>query len=297
MEGRKVGVPASAIQQIKINQDAYSAEFARPGHGRVEVITKAGSEQYHGEAYVTVRDARLNARNAFADTRPPEQRRIFEGVVSGPIGSGRASSFMLAVNREETDQQAIVFAEDLSGRIRGTLPTPQRDLEFSATVNRQQGKSHTMSLRAIYQADSAENEGVGGTTLAEAGLDSRGREFELIYSHRTMITGRLVNQFRLLVGGNRQTTTSRADRPSILGAGRVHWRGRPGRSVRRGAPVDDERNAGLVARAPRGEGRRRDPGLEPAPLRRPEQLRRHVLVREPLRLRGRPAVPVHQAAG
>jgi hypothetical protein len=45
---RKVGVAPSGIQQISVNQDPYSAEFPRPGRGRIEVITKAGSERYSG---------------------------------------------------------------------------------------------------------------------------------------------------------------------------------------------------------------------------------------------------------
>jgi hypothetical protein len=216
MEGRKVGVPASAIQQIKINQDPYSAEYARPGHGRIEVITKAGSETYHGEANVTFRDARLNARNAFAENRPPEQRRIFEGVFSGPIGDGRTTSFMSSVNREETDQQAIIFAVDPSGEIRDTVPVTERDLELSETISHQRGQNNTLSLRVNYEVGSVGNEGVGGTTLAEAATNSHTRELEFIYSHRTMLTGRLVNQFQLRVSGERQTTTSLSERPSIV---------------------------------------------------------------------------------
>ena len=216
MEGRRVGVPASAIQQIKINQDPYSAEYARPGQGRVEVVTKAGSESYHGEVNFTFRDASLNARNAFAATRPPEQRRIYEGVLTGPIRGGRSTSFMLSANREETDQQAIIFAEDPSGIIRATLPTPQRNLELSGTINHQQGKNNTLSLRVTYQNESARNEGVGGTTLAEAASNSLQREVQIVYGHRTMLTGRLINQFRFLVGGDYQPTTSLSKSPRIV---------------------------------------------------------------------------------
>jgi len=208
MEGRKVGVSASAIQQIKINQDPYSAEYTRPGQGRVEVITKAGTDRFHGEANVTFRDGHLDARNAFAETRPGGQRRIFEGILSGPIGDGRSTSFLVSVNREETDQQAIVYAQGLSGPIRDTVPTATRNLELSGTINRQQGKQNTLSLRVTYQNESATNEGVGGTTLREAGSDSTNREFQVIYSHRTMVTGHLINQFRFLVGGDHQPVFS-----------------------------------------------------------------------------------------
>src|SRR5262249_22121142 len=48
MEAAKAGVSASAIQEIKINNNPYSAEYSRPGRGRIEVITKPGSAQFHG---------------------------------------------------------------------------------------------------------------------------------------------------------------------------------------------------------------------------------------------------------
>ena len=43
MEVNGLRVGASAIQQVKINQDPYSAEFGRPGRGRIEILTKPGS--------------------------------------------------------------------------------------------------------------------------------------------------------------------------------------------------------------------------------------------------------------
>src|SRR5262249_13623034 len=47
VEVNSLTVSASAIQQIKINQDPYSAEYPRPGRGRIEVVLKPGSQEYH----------------------------------------------------------------------------------------------------------------------------------------------------------------------------------------------------------------------------------------------------------
>ncbi len=47
MEVSALNVSASAIQQIRINQDPYSAEYSRPGRGRVEILTKPGGQEYH----------------------------------------------------------------------------------------------------------------------------------------------------------------------------------------------------------------------------------------------------------
>jgi hypothetical protein len=88
LETTKTKVAASQIQEVRINQNPYSAEFARPGRGRIEVITKPGSSEYHGEFNFIFRDYRLDARNPFATERAPEQRRIFEGSFTGPLGNG-----------------------------------------------------------------------------------------------------------------------------------------------------------------------------------------------------------------
>ena len=96
MEQKNIGVSASAIQQVKINQNPYSAEFSRPGRGRIEVITKPGTQAYHGTINFVFRDHHLNARDAFALTRPPDQRRIFEGSLTGPLGSIGQTSFLRA---------------------------------------------------------------------------------------------------------------------------------------------------------------------------------------------------------
>ena len=69
----------SAIQSVTINNNPYSAEYNRPGRGRIEITTKPGSSEYHGTVNFLFRDARLNARDPFATVKPQEQRRIFEG--------------------------------------------------------------------------------------------------------------------------------------------------------------------------------------------------------------------------
>src|SRR4029077_19004715 len=86
MEVNALNVSASAVAQIRINQDPYSAEYSRPGRGRIEILTKPGSQDYHGETNLIFRDSRFNSRNAFAATKPPEQRHIFEGFLGGPLG-------------------------------------------------------------------------------------------------------------------------------------------------------------------------------------------------------------------
>ena len=87
--------PKDQIQEIRINNNPFSAEFSGVGFTRTEIISKAGTGNYHGNANFLFRDAVLNARNPFAMTRPPYQQRNFNSSFSGPV---IANKFTLNMN-------------------------------------------------------------------------------------------------------------------------------------------------------------------------------------------------------
>src|SRR5947208_13456490 len=165
------GLSASAIQTVTINQNPYSAEYNRPGRARIEITTKPGSPEYHGTMNFLFRDARLNARDPFATVKPQEQRRIFEGSLLGPIGDGKTTSFMFTGQRQEEDNQAIVFAAGPAGAVQENAPAPQRNTDFSVEVNRQHSERTTYSVRFHYRSLQIRNQGVGGVTLPDAATD------------------------------------------------------------------------------------------------------------------------------
>jgi hypothetical protein len=216
MEQKNIGVSASAIQQVKINQNPYSAEFSRPGRGRIEVLTKPSSQAYHGAFNFLFRDNHLNARDPFAATRPPEQRRIYEGSLIGPLGRSGKNSFLLSVNREEQDLQAIVFAYTPQGILRQNTANPQRGLELSAGVTHAFTDTHVASFRGSYRDMTEQNRGVGGFTLPQAGVNTQDREDELYYNDSFVISPKVLNQFRILVGRQHTPTTSVSNDPAIV---------------------------------------------------------------------------------
>jgi Carboxypeptidase regulatory-like domain len=169
VEMGKAGVSASAIQELKINNNPYSAEYSRPGRGPIEIITKPGAQQYHGTFNFLFRDQHLNARDPFALTRPPEQRRIYEGNFTGPLVESKAHpvTFLITANREEEDLQSIVFATGPQGDVRQNFPNPGRNTEFSARVQRQMSDKSILSVLYSYQDRAVKNQGVGGFNLPE----------------------------------------------------------------------------------------------------------------------------------
>ena len=219
MEVSALRVSASAVQQIKINQDPYSAEYARPGRGRIEILTKPGGQEYHGEGNVIVRDAVFDARNAFASSKPSEQKHIAEGVFGGPVGTGGKTSFLMSGHDQRDDQQAVVFALGLTGVIQDVAPQPNRQSLLSAGLTHQLSDKTTISIRPSYEYESQQNRGVGGTTLASAGTNFEHREEQVTYTQQTVFRPTLLNQFQVLVGHEREPTTSLSPARGIVVAG------------------------------------------------------------------------------
>ena len=207
-----VEVPASAIQEVRINQNPYSAEFARPGQGRIEIITKSGSSKYHGSFNFRLRDYRLDARNAFAEERPQEQHRLFDGYFSGPVGKSKNTAFLISASRKEDDLQPVVFALGPLGPIRENAANPERSTYVSAQVGHQSGKN-VLSFRYTFFDWSDNGGGVGVFNLPEVAWDSKSWYHQVYSSYKWVITPKLLNEFLIRIRTESSFTRSR--RPGI----------------------------------------------------------------------------------
>jgi Carboxypeptidase regulatory-like domain len=216
VEVNALSLSASAVQQIKINQDPYSAEFMRPGRGRIEIVTKPGGKDFSGTFNVRFRDAALYARNAFAATKPPQQRRIFEGSFGGPVPQTEKSNFMLSGSYDAEDSQAVIFAQTPAGIVQANAPTPSRNVLFSATWNHQQGEKNTQSLRFSHLGQRNDLQGVGGVNLAESGSRHTTREDELTFSQQTILSSHLLHDVKFMVGDEYEPRTSLSPAPRIV---------------------------------------------------------------------------------
>src|SRR5687767_9304670 len=101
--------PKESIREIRINSNPFSAEYDRLGFGRIEILTKPGSDKFRGNAFFNFNDESLNSRNPFAPNRAASQLRFFGGNISGPIQKGK-SSYFLDINNRDVDNNAIVNA-------------------------------------------------------------------------------------------------------------------------------------------------------------------------------------------
>ncbi len=75
-----------AIAEFKVQQANYTAEYGRGGGTITQMVSKSGTNQFHGSAFDFVRNAALDASNYFSTTGPaPFQRNEFGVTIGGPI--------------------------------------------------------------------------------------------------------------------------------------------------------------------------------------------------------------------
>jgi len=216
VEANGPGVTASAIQEVRVNQNPYSPLFARPGRARLEIITKGGTPDFHGSLNFLFRDSTFDARNAFAEVKPPEQRRYFEGSVTGPLTPGGKTTFLAGLNEDFLDLQAIVHAQDLHGPIQQNVPNPTRHFFGSGRIFHDFSANDQFWIGYSYERRTVHNQGVGGTALPEAGTDLNFQEHEINISYRHVVSTKWVNQLRFLVGHFDNRTASLNTDPAIV---------------------------------------------------------------------------------
>ncbi len=207
IEANGPGVTPSAVQEVKINNNPYSARFSRPGRARLEIVTKSGSPNYHGSLNFMFRDSAFDASNAFAPIKPPESRQYYEGSVTGPLGHSKRTSFLLALDEDLLNQQAVVnlnalaAAESLGfGPIAQTVASPTHHFFGSGRVFHDRANGDQFWIGYSYEHRSSDNSNVGGTTLPSAATDTRFLEHEINVSYLHQFSPHWLNQTRFLVG-------------------------------------------------------------------------------------------------
>lgn len=220
VEANGPGVTNSAIKNVKINQDPYSVLFSQPGRSRIEITTATGTPRFHGTVNTLYRNSIFDAQNAFAVTKPAEQRQYYEGSISGPVEHWHKTTFLLGADYDLLDQQAFVNAATASGLVQENVPSPSHHFFGSSRIFHDYGQGDQLWLGYSWEHRDAHNQGVGGTTLPEAGYSTLFEEHELNFAWRMVEGPHWLNYLHFLVGHYSSPTTSitRATNVTVQGA-------------------------------------------------------------------------------
>jgi hypothetical protein len=97
--------PKSAIREIRINQNPFSAEFDHIGYGRIEILTKPGTDKLHGQVFMQGNDKAFNTGNPYSTQNgsviPPYYSYQFNGTASGALS--KTASFFVSAEQRNTE--------------------------------------------------------------------------------------------------------------------------------------------------------------------------------------------------
>jgi len=165
VESNTLTEPTDAIKRIYINKDPYSAEFRRPGSGRLEIVTRNGSRShFDGNLAFYGRNDIFDAKNAFADEKPNLARRLWEGTWGGPLPI-RHARFFLSASRLSNDEDAIVNATTPQGQLVQNVPTTQITNNIIGRADFKPVGDNSLSILYNFRNNPQENRGVGGLRL------------------------------------------------------------------------------------------------------------------------------------
>ncbi|HEU4714760.1 MAG TPA: TonB-dependent receptor [Pyrinomonadaceae bacterium] len=191
--------PRASIREVRINSNPFSAEYDRLGFGRIEILTRPGSDRFRGQLSFNFNDDALNSRNPFAPSRPPIQMRQYGGNLGGPIKKGKAS-FFVDFDKRDVDDETLIVAKVLDANnnivdFRETFPVPNRRTSFSPRVDFQINQNHTLIVRYNYTKNTRVD-GVGGFQLPSRAYDRENTEQSIQFTETAIINKSIINETR-----------------------------------------------------------------------------------------------------
>ncbi len=192
--------PKSAIREIRINQNPFSAEFDHIGFGRIEVFTKPGQDKFRGSFMTNLNNSVFNSRNPFNQgANPNYYSRQFNGNFSGPIG--KKASFFFNLERRNVNDSAIINAVVLDDNFvpvdySTAVLHPITRTSLGPRFDYQVSKSNTLTARYRFTDMRSSNNGIGQYSLESLASSRNNTEQEIQLSDTQVISNYTINETR-----------------------------------------------------------------------------------------------------
>lgn len=194
--------PKDAIQQVRVNQNVFSAQYEGPWGGGIEIFTRQGLTKLQKYIGFMFADSRLNASDPFIGRRVPYELKNFFTSINGPLFKKKAS-FYLYGSHSRTDSSsainAIVLDDDLQPvEFKETLSTPQRSYDLNLNLTADPNPKNKLGMSYGVFFTKAEGQNTGGFSLPSRANDSRSQNHYFQFSHTYLMSPDIVNQTRAM---------------------------------------------------------------------------------------------------
>ena len=212
--------PKSAIREIRINQNPFSAEYDKLGYGRIEILTKPGTDTLHGRAFAQGNDNDFNTGNPFTKDLPSYYSYQLDATLSGAMS--KWASYFFSVEERINQQDSVysitngpIYASATNTYsvapdgtpVSGSLFSPGTHLNISPRIDLQLGQKDTLTLRYQFFRNNVSNSLNGATALPSLASNSDTLAHDVQISDSHIVSDRVVDETRFEYRRSNATST------------------------------------------------------------------------------------------
>ena len=195
--------PKASIREIRINQNPFSSEYDKLGYGRVEILTKPGTDQLHAQFSVMGNTTALNSKNPFiVGPAPDYDSTQYSANLGGSLS--KKLSFFFNLQRRNLNELSVVdtpYVDPATLQIttfNGAFPNPRTRTEVSQRFDYQLTPNNTLTARYQYWRNNESGDGVGvnGFTLPSLGYNALSTEHTFQLTDTQVLGPRTINETR-----------------------------------------------------------------------------------------------------
>lgn len=192
--------PTQAIQQVRISQNIFSAQYAEAYGGGIEIFTKSDVEKTSGNFNFNFADSKFDATDAFLGKRIPSQRRGYSLYLFGPLLKKRIS-YSLSVTHNDLNTNTAVNAIILDSSLQSFpykqfFPSPSNYNGIQFSMFHDPTKKQKLYLAYQFSSSRAKGQGIDEFSLPTRSYKSNEQNNILQFSHTFLINENVVNELR-----------------------------------------------------------------------------------------------------
>ena len=215
--------PKSAIREIRINQNPFSAEYDKLGYGRIEILTKPGTDKLHGQFLMQGNDDVFNTANPFTTVIPAYHSLQYSGNMNGALS--KWASFFISVDQRDNQNDSIYTLLQAPvagpapypyavGALSGGLFSPSTRTNIAPRIDLQLGQKNTLTARYQFYRNSTSGN-ITSTSLPSQSTTQVSTESTVQLSDSLIVNEHVVNETRFQYLRDYSSTSPASTAPQV----------------------------------------------------------------------------------
>jgi hypothetical protein len=210
--------PKSSIREIRINQNPFSAQYDKLGYGRIEILTKPGTDKLHGSVMMMGNTSAFNSLNPFVTEEPAYYSIFFVGNAGGSLS--KSASWFGSIFRRDNATNSIINAVVLDPNSNpydytAAVANPQSRLDISPRMDFQLSPTNTLTVRYMFDRQKETNSGVSQFALQTQAYNVLNHENTIQVSDTQVLGANTINEVRFQYIGDRNSQVAQYTDPTL----------------------------------------------------------------------------------